>query len=134
MGLVPQPDRRLCQIVLVPEDAKARRAEQEVTARGRCETQPTSGQYPRDMRARKYRNIAVERAYSLNDAVGPCSHLLRSFASWAAVAEQEPARSLRQDVGGAAALVLAVIPFGEIGVGFGKTAEPGQLGGPPRPL
>src|SRR5207248_991865 len=90
--------------------------------------------YPRNMPARKYRDVAVDGAHSLNDPVGARRHLVRSFASRAAVTEQEPARALGKDVGGAAALILAVIPFGEVGISFRKTAHAGQLGGAPRAL
>lgn len=46
------------------------------------------------------------------------------FSCWAAVSEQLPIRPLGEDVGGAAALVLAVILFGQIAIDFGRIAEP----------
>ena len=72
--------------------------------------------------------------HPLNHPIGPRPDLLRSLASRAAVTKEEPARTLGQDIGGAAALILPVIPFGQVGIGFGQTAEPGQLGCPSRAL
>src|SRR5215470_12253121 len=124
MRFVPQPDRRLCQIVLVAENAEARCAEQQVTP-GRClEAEPAGGEHSRDMGARKDRDIAPDSAYALNNPVGPCGYLTRRFASRAPVAEQKPARALGEDVGGAAALILAVIPFGEVGSVSAASAKP----------
>src|SRR5215472_8624477 len=81
MCFVPQPDRRLCQIVLVAENAEARCAEQQVTP-GRClEAEPAGGEHSRDMGARKDRDIALDSAYALNNPVGPRGYLTRSFAS-----------------------------------------------------
>ena len=134
MGFIPQTDRRLRQIVLVAENAEAGGVEQEVTAASRFEPEPAGREDPQDMRARKYQDVALDGANALNYPVGPRRHLVRSFASRAAVAEQEPARTLGEDIGGAAALILAVVPFGQVGIDFGQTAEPGQLGGPPRAL
>src|SRR6516162_3042979 len=134
MRFVPQPDRRLCQIVLVAENAEARCAEQQVTPGRRLEAEPAGGEHSRDMGARKDRDIALDSAYALNNPVGPCGYLTRSFASRAPVAEQKPARALGMDVGGAAALILSVIPFGEVGIGLGRTRATGQLGGAPRAL
>src|SRR5215469_18010259 len=94
MRFVPQPDCRLGKVVLVAENAEARCAEQEVAAGGRFEAEPAHRQYPRDMRARKDRDVGLDGANALNDPVGPRRHLLRAFASRTAVAEQEPARPL----------------------------------------
>src|SRR5262249_37902066 len=49
-----------------------------------------------------------------------------------AVAEELPIRTLRQDLGGATALVLAVVPFDQIGIGCRHRGEAGQLARPER--
>src|SRR5271170_568164 len=85
MGFVPQPDRRLCQIVLIAENAEAGRVEQEVAAGSRFEAEPAGCEHPRDVRARKYHDVALDGAHLLNHPVGSCSHLVRSFAFRAAV-------------------------------------------------
>src|SRR5271156_6629065 len=131
---VPQPDHRLCQIVLIAENAEAGRAEHEVTAASRFEPEPAGCEHPQDVRARKYQDVAPDGANALDCPVGPRPCLVRVFASRSAVAEQKPARALGVYVGGAAALILPVVPFGEVRIGFRQTAEPGQLGGPPRAL
>src|SRR5205807_566138 len=122
------------QIVLVAENAEAGGSEQEVAAGSRVEPEPAGGEDPQDVRTREYQDVALNGAHALNHPVGPCSHLVRRFASRAAVTKEEPARELGEDLGGAPALILPVIPFGQVGIGFGQTAEPGQLGGPSRAL
>ncbi len=86
------------------------------------------------MGARKYQYVSVDRTHVLDDPVGPGGHLLRGFAPGAAVAKQLPIRALRQDLGGTAPFILAVIPFGEVGDGFGHLVKPGKFGGPDRAL
>jgi hypothetical protein len=54
--------------------------------------------------------------------------------SRAAVAEQLPVRALRVDLGRAAALILAVVPFDQIGVDFGHGTKAGQIAGADRAL
>ena len=134
MGFVPQPDHRLSQIVLVAEDAEAGGAEHEVSAASRFKPEPAGGEDPQDVCTRKYQDVAPDGANALDYPVGPRPRLVRSFASRSAVAEQEPTRSFGEDIGGTAALVLAIIPFGQVEIDFRQTAEPRQVGGPPRAL
>src|SRR4030095_14916531 len=54
--------------------------------------------------------------------------------SWPAVAEQEPAGTLGLNLGGAAPLILAVVPFDQITIHCGHRPEAGQLTGPGRAL
>src|SRR4029453_17883985 len=51
--LVPQSDHRLGGIVLVADDAEARRAEGEVTARPRLEAEPARGEHAEEVPARE---------------------------------------------------------------------------------
>src|SRR5947209_12942308 len=100
MGFVPQPDRRLRQIVLVAENAEAGGAEHEVTAASRFEPEPAGREHPQDVRARKYQDVAPDCTNALDYSVGPRAHLIRGFASRSAVAEQEPTRPFGEDIGG----------------------------------
>jgi len=45
-----------------------------------------------------------------------------------------PIRPFGQDFGGAATLVIAVIPFGEIGIDFGGRTKAGEFASPHRAL
>ena len=74
------------------------------------------------MRARDHQHIAANRADAGDDPVGADAYLLGRFAARSAVAKQLPVRALAQDVGGAPALIVAVIPFGEVGIDFGERA------------
>src|SRR5215472_11463447 len=129
VDFVPQADRRFgAVIVLVVEDAEARGSKQEVPSSCRLEAEPARGEHPQDMAARKQQHIAMGGMHALDHTVGPGAHLPCSLSLRTAVAEQEPARALGEDFGGATALVTAVIPFGKIGVDLSRVAEPRQLG------
>src|SRR5262249_52243041 len=86
------------------------------------------------MPARKEQYVTLDGAHPTHHAVGPGTDLLRGFASGAAVAEQLPVGALPVDLCGAAALILAVVPFDQIGIDFGPGPEAGQLTGPGRTL
>src|SRR5215470_16220558 len=51
--IVPQPDRRLGQVVLVTQRAKARGTQHEVPAGRRFEAEPAGSEHPQEMTARK---------------------------------------------------------------------------------
>src|SRR5215472_10547519 len=115
MDFVPQADCRFgAVIVLVVEDAEARGSEQEAPSSSRVEAEPARGEHSQDMAARKQQQIAVGGMHALDHTVGPGAHLRRRLSLRTAVAEQEPARALGEEFGGAPALVTAVIPFGQV--------------------
>jgi len=59
--------------------------------------------------------------------VGPGADLVRRLPTRAAVVEQLPIRTLCMNLDSAATLVLAVVPFEEVAIGFGYGPESGQL-------
>src|SRR5262245_44781186 len=132
--LVPQPYHRFGEGMFRAELAEARGAQQEVTT-GRCfETQPARGKHSQKVGAREYGQVSLQGSHSADDPVGSDAHLIRGFSARATVAEQLPIRALRVDLGGAATFILAIIPFSQIGIDLGHTAEAGEFGGPPRAL
>src|SRR5271166_4650434 len=98
--IVPKPDRRLGQFVLVAQRAQARSAQQKVPSSRRVETEPTSGEHPQEMPARKNQHVAFDCAHSAHDAIGPRANLARGLSSWAAVAEELPVWTLHMDLSG----------------------------------
>src|SRR5262249_30666588 len=131
--LVPQPDHRARRLVLVAERAQARRAEHEEPAvDARFEPEPTRRQHPDEVAAREQQDVPPDRAHAPDHRVGPRADLPGRLASRAAVAEELPARTLRPDLGGAAALVLAVVPLDEIRIDLGDRGETAQLARPER--
>src|SRR6266851_1892937 len=127
MCVVPSPDGRLGKVVLVAEEAEARGGEREIAPSRRFEAEPTGGEHAQDMGARKYQDIAADGAHAADDAIGPCPDLVRSFPARATVAEQLPVRALREDLGGAAAFILAIVPLRQIRIEFGYGSEPRKL-------
>jgi hypothetical protein len=60
--------------------------------------------------------------------------LVRRFSTRAAVGEEIPIRAFDLDLGGPAAFVVAVVPFEQIAIDFGDSAEAGQVARPRGPL
>src|SRR5438309_8915373 len=134
MCVVPQPDSRLGKVVLVAEQAEARGAEQEIAPAGSFETEPTGGEDAQDMTARKHEDVAAEGTHTADDAIGSYADLVRSFPARATVAEQMPIRALPEDLGGAPAFILAIVPFCQIRIELGLAVEPRELAGADRAL
>src|SRR5512133_3556378 len=86
------------------------------------------------MSARKQEHATWGVANALHNAIGPGADLIRCFSSRTAVAKQLPTRTLFMDLLGATPLVLTVIPFQQIAVGFRFDAEASPLRRPDRSL
>src|SRR5262245_13593467 len=86
------------------------------------------------MPAGKKQHVPLHCVQAVHDTVSPCRSLGRRFPSWAAIAEQFPAGTLRPDLGGAPPLILAVVPLDQIRINFSHSPEAGQLAGPGRAL
>src|SRR6516162_9584841 len=120
---VPQLDCRRGQVVFIAQRAQARGAQQEVPAARRVETEPAGGEHPQEMPARENQYLALDRAHPAHEAVGACADLIWRLSSRATVAEQLPVRALCVDLSRAAALILAVVPFDQVGLDFGHGAK-----------
>jgi hypothetical protein len=75
-GVVPQPDSRLGEVVLVSKDAETGGAQQKIA--------PPAGSRPsqraastRRMPARKHQNLTADGAHSVDDTVGSRAYLGR---------------------------------------------------------
>src|SRR5262249_67279 len=133
-SFVPQPDDRSRYFVFVTESAQAGRAEHEVPGVDRrLDAEPAGGQHANEMAASEEQHIAVHGTHAAYHATRPRSNLGRRFAPRAAVAKEHPIRAFGANLGSALPLVLAIIPFDQITIDLGASAEAGQFtssGGP----
>src|ERR1700678_2070623 len=86
------------------------------------------------MAAGKHNRLVIRCAKAPNDAIGAGADLAWLLAVRAPVSEQEPAGSVRKDFAGLAPLVVAVVPFEQVGIDLGGVAEPGERAGAGRTL
>src|SRR3984893_2112037 len=98
VGVVPQSNCRLAEVVLVAEHAQARGSEKKIAPASGFEAEPARGEHAQNMRAGEHQDVTLDRAYPVDDAVGPRAHLVRRLPSGAAVPEQCPIRALLQDL------------------------------------
>src|SRR5262245_15803426 len=68
-GIVPQPDHRLREVVLVTEGTQARGAQQEESAGSWVQTEPAGGEHSQEVPARKEQHVSLDGAHSLHHAV-----------------------------------------------------------------
>src|SRR3974390_2767711 len=95
-SIVPESNDRSGKIAFIPEGAKTRRAQHEISAVARrFETQPASCQDPNEMSACKEQYIPGNSPHSGNNPLCAGADLLRAFAARTAVAEQVPVRAFR---------------------------------------
>src|SRR5438105_2184544 len=76
MEVIPQFDYRLRQIVLVAKRAQARSTQQETSAGLGFKPEPSRGQYPQKVPARKDHHVAFDLAHPVNHTIGPRSNLV----------------------------------------------------------
>ena len=100
----------------------------------RGQPNPARCQHAQHVSVREQQNIAAEGARACDNPIDPCANLLRRFATRAAVLEDQPARPYLVDLFGGLALVLAVIPLGEVGVDRHILAKTRQFARLARPL
>src|SRR5208337_1089421 len=121
--IIPKPDYRLGQIVLVAKRAQARSAQHEVSASQGFQPQPTRSQHPQKVPVRKNQNVVPDRAHSADHTIGARTNLGGRLPSRTTIAEQLPARALRMDLASGSSLILAVVPFQQIAIGMSLSAE-----------
>src|SRR6516165_1019307 len=111
--------------MLIAQCAEAHSAQQEVPATRRVETEPTSGEHPQEMPARKNQNVTFDRTHPAHDAVGSRADLARRLSSGTAITEELPVRTLCMDFRRAAAFILAIVPLDQVEIDFGRTGKSG---------
>ena len=79
------------------------------------------------MAAREEQDVSADGTNPIDDAVGARGDIRRRFPSGTSVTKQLPVGPLPQNVGKDQALVLAVIPLEQVGIGVGDGSESGQL-------
>ena len=114
--VVPELVHRFGHVVLVAERAQARGAEQEVASAGRGQPQPARAEHAQDVTAREQEHVTARRAHARDHPVGARAGVRRRLAVRAAVAKELPTGPSLQDLGRSLALVVAVVPFDEVGL------------------
>ena len=108
-SIVPQPDYRRTACSR-SHRTQARCAQHEASTVGVIEPDPARASTRRKCPLEKS-STSPDSAHAAHRAVGPRADLSWRFPSGAAVAKQLPIRALPVDLGGAATLILAVVPF-----------------------
>src|SRR5262249_51638991 len=133
--LVPQANHRVGRLPLVAECAQARRAQHEEPAvDARRDAEPARRQHTAEVTAREQEHVTPKGARALDHPGGPRADLLGCRAPGTAIAEELPVWTLRTDLCGATALVLAVVPLDQLGIDLRNRGEAGQLTRPGRSL
>src|SRR5262249_7732207 len=92
------------------------------------------GQDAQKVSAREEQKVALNRADSLQEAVGSGAHLPRGFTPGATVAKKPPVGPLRMNLNAAAAFVLTIVPFEQVRFDLGQSSKTSQFAGPGRAL
>ena len=83
---------------------------------------------------REQSDISVCIEGPVDDGAGTDRHLPDRLPARDAVAEEGPAGPVAVDVVGGAAFVIAIVPFAQVGLDLGDSAETGQFAGAPGAL
>src|SRR6266576_2081153 len=129
-SVVPQPDYWLRNVVFIAQRTQARCAKHEASTDDGIEPEPTSGEYPQEVTARKKQHVAFDSAHAFHNPVCTHGNVVRRFPSRAAITKQLPFGALLVDISGEAALILAIVPFEQVPVDFTQSSKASQLAGP----
>src|SRR5262249_14958770 len=121
-------------ITVVAQDAQRACVQEKVLAGTRGQPDPARREHAQHMSVREQQNIATEGARARDDAIDPSANLLGRFATCAAVSEDQPAPLYFVDLLRGLALVLAVIPLGQLRVDHHILTETCQFARLARPL
>src|SRR5262245_37759300 len=110
IGLVPETDDRLAQVVLVAEGAQARGPEEKPAARRRLLAEPSRRQDPQEVAAREEEEVASGAAKARDHPVGAKADRSRRLAAGASVPKERPSRTVGDDLRGRPSFVPAVVP------------------------
>ena len=101
------------------EDATGGRVECEVLRHAEGQTNPAGRQHTAEVPVGKGRYAAGQRRPAGEQTVGSRRDLHRRFAARTAVGVDLPVRAARADFVRALAVIVAVVPFGEVGLDHG---------------
>jgi hypothetical protein len=103
----------------VAENAERCRTEQEMLSFHGRQPDPSRAQDAPKLAMRKESDISRQRSEPDDEPVGPAADLSGCFATRAAIPEKIPIRSFPGNILRAPALVIAIIPLGQVGLDFG---------------
>src|SRR5262249_1056440 len=121
------PDLHRGRVVVVAEDVQGRGVEREVLAAGGRKADPPRDQHSEDVAVGEQGDVARRVADAGDDAIDPRAELRGCLATRAAVPEDHPARLLLADLLRREPLLLAVVPFLQVGLDHRASAETRQL-------
>src|SRR4029453_8761605 len=135
MCVIPQSDHRPGELVFIAHRTQACGAKHEpLGVYCNFKPNPARRQYPNEMPAGEEYHISRNHAHAAYHAIGPRRGFSWRFPSRSAVAEQFPVGALGADLGSAAPLILAIVPFDQIRVDFSYISKASQLTSAPSPL
>jgi hypothetical protein len=91
------------------------------------ESEPAVGQNPDEMSTGKKEHVASNCSGTAHDAVRPFAYLCWRFSSRTAVSEQLPVWAFLKNLGQEQSLVIPVVPFHKVKIGFRHGAEARQF-------
>ena len=128
-------------LTLVAQNAEAAGTQHQSGAAGGALPQPAPREAAQDVAMGKERHVtalpwctAGVRAGTGDHPLTALLHLIAALSPWAGVAEDGPVRDALANHGGGQPLVVAVVPFLEIGFDLGLLAQAGQFTGASGPL
>src|SRR5258708_3536696 len=135
MIVIPKPDHRLRTIVFVPDGNQACRAQQKIPAHiSWVSPKPAVGENSNEVPAGKEQYISRNPPDALNYTVCPLADLCWRFASRGAIPEQLPVWTSCKDLGRTQPLILTVVPFHQVRIGFSRSSKPSQCASSGRSL
>jgi hypothetical protein len=94
---------------------------------------PARSKDTQNVSMRKQRNVAGGPARSRYNSIDAGADLLRHLPPWASIPKKQPIGPPFTDLSWGQSLVIAVVPFAQIGLGHGMRAKPGQFASLSRP-
>src|SRR5262245_31104581 len=117
--IVPQPDHRLGKTMMfIRQHTQAASAQQEIPSRRRFQPETPASKQAQEMTAGEKQDVILDRAHAFQHAICARSSLIGGFAAGTAVTKKLPIRSVLMNILCTAALIVAVVPFEQLAVGF----------------
>lgn len=125
--VIPQSKYRMAYVIFKTKLAHACGAKREKFSAAGRKTEPSRGQHSQEVPARKYQHVAGHCPHAGEHPIRASAHLRRTFPARATVPKELPAWCLGVNVNRLASLVFTVIPFDQVRVDLGSSAESRQF-------
>ena len=101
---------------VVAEDTQRSRIQQKVLTTACRQSDPSRHEHAQHVSVREQRNVAVDRARAGDHTVHARTDLLRRLAAWSFIPKEQPTRRHAVDLPRRQSLVVAVVPFHQVGL------------------